>query len=48
MHKDALVYLQHILVECNYIVSVIQAKTSKDEFLADETLKRAVVRCVIG
>lgn len=44
MHKDALVYLQHILLECNYIVSVIQPETSKDEFLADETLKRAVVR----
>ena len=44
MYKDALVYLQHILLECNYIVSVIQPETSKDEFLADETLKRAVVR----
>ncbi len=44
MHKDALVYLQHILLECNYIVSVIQPETPKDEFLADETLKRAVVR----
>ncbi len=44
MHKDSLVYLQHILVECNYIVSVIQPETSKDEFLANETIKRAVVR----
>ena len=46
MYKDALVYLQHILLECNYIVSVIQPETSKDEFLVDETLKRAVVRSV--
>jgi len=44
MHKDSIVYLQHILLECDFIVSVIRPETSKDEFISDETLKRAVVR----
>jgi len=44
MHKESLVYLKHILLECNYIVSVINPETSKDEFLKDETIKRALVR----
>jgi len=44
MHKESLVYLKHILLECNYIVSVINPETLKDEFLKDETIKRAVVR----
>ncbi|HRI29667.1 MAG TPA: DUF86 domain-containing protein [Chitinophagales bacterium] len=30
--------------ECNYIVSVITEDSSKDDLLADETLKRAIVR----
>lgn len=44
MHKDPEVYLQHILLECDFIVSVIRQETSRAEFLSDETLKRAVVR----
>ena len=44
MHKDSIVYLQHILLECDFIVSVIRQETSKEEFISDETLKRAVVR----
>ncbi len=44
MHKDSIVYLQHILLECDFIVSVIRPETIKDEFVSDETLKRAIVR----
>lgn len=44
MHKDSIVYLQHILLECDFIVSVIRPETIKDEFISDETLKRAIVR----
>jgi len=40
MHKESLVYLKHILLECNYIVSDINPETSKDEFLKNETIKR--------
>ena len=39
MHKDSVVYLQHILLECDFIVSVIRPETIKDEFISDETLK---------
>ncbi len=44
MYKSPIDYLQHILDECNYIVSVITEDSSKDDLLADETLKRAIVR----
>ena len=44
MSKAYIEYLQHILLECNYITSVITADTRKEHFLEDETLKRAVVR----
>jgi uncharacterized protein with HEPN domain len=44
MPKESIEYLKHILLECNYIVSVITPETTKDEFLSDETVKRAVVR----
>ncbi|MCE7070492.1 MULTISPECIES: DUF86 domain-containing protein [Dyadobacter] len=44
MSKTYIEYLRHILLECEYIASVISANTSKDEFMRDETLKRAVVR----
>ncbi|MCE7065843.1 DUF86 domain-containing protein [Dyadobacter sp. CY326] len=44
MSKDYVEYLRHILLECEYITSVITADVSKDQFLRDETLKRAVVR----
>ena len=44
MHKEPLEYLKHIRDECSFILSVIIEDFSKDEFLTDETLKRAVVR----
>jgi uncharacterized protein with HEPN domain len=44
MPKESIIYLKHILLECEYIVSVIKPETTKDDFLADETVKRAVVR----
>jgi uncharacterized protein with HEPN domain len=44
MSKESIEYLRHILLECDYIVSVIKPELSKDEFLRDETIKRAVVR----
>ncbi len=37
-------YLKHIRDESLYILSVITSDKTKDDFLADETLKRAVVR----
>ncbi len=44
MSKEPIEYLKHILVECNYIISVINKSITQDDFLSDETLKRAVVR----
>ncbi|MGC9331565.1 MAG: DUF86 domain-containing protein [Bacteroidales bacterium] len=35
---------KHINDESNYILSVIPPSTTKDEFLQDETLKRAIIR----
>lgn len=44
MHKGSIEYLKHILDECKYIKSVITPKLEKNEFLENETLKRAVIR----
>ena len=44
MYKSYVPYLQHILDECLYIRSVITDEMEIDEFLADETLKRAITR----
>jgi len=44
MSKESIEYLNHILLECDYIVSVVNENVTKDEFLRDETLKRAIVR----
>jgi uncharacterized protein with HEPN domain len=44
MSKDPLEYLKHIRDESFYILSVVTSDLSKDEFLGDETLKRAVIR----
>ena len=44
MSKEPVEYLQHIRDECTYINSVIHKDLSKDDFLRDETLKRAIVR----
>ena len=49
MSKDPKEYLKHIQDECSYIISV-SGNLLFDEFLEDETLKRAIVRSleVIG
>ena len=44
MSKEPLEYLKHIRDEVSFILSVIPDDLTKDEFLKDETLKRAVVR----
>ena len=44
MYKSYIPYLQHILDECLYIRSVITPEMQQDQFLRDETLKRAVTR----
>jgi len=43
MSRSALDYLRHILDETEYLVNTTKGLT-KDEFLLDETLKRAFVR----
>lgn len=44
MPKAYIEYLRHILLECEFITSVIHIDSSYDDFVSDETLKRAVVR----
>jgi uncharacterized protein with HEPN domain len=44
MSKDPIENIKHIKDECSFILSVVSEGFSKDEFLADEMLKRAVVR----
>jgi uncharacterized protein with HEPN domain len=44
MPKEPVEYLKHIRDECNYILSVSGDNLSKNDFLDNETLKRAVVR----
>ena len=44
MYKEPVEYLKHIRDESLYIISVTSKGISKEEFLNDETLKRAVVR----
>lgn len=44
MYKSYIPYLQHIYDECVYIRSVVTDAMEIDEFLVDETLKRAVTR----
>jgi uncharacterized protein with HEPN domain len=50
MYKNYVNLLRHILVECDYIVSTVTPHTTREQLMADETLKRAVVRSleVIG
>lgn len=43
MSKEPIEFLKHIDDECRYLLSV-NNDLSKDDFLGDETLKRAVVR----
>ena len=44
MSKEPIEYLKHIRDESFYILSVITPDKTKVDFLADETLKRAVIR----
>lgn len=44
MYKSYIPYLQHILDECLYVCSVIKEDMQMEQFLHDETLKRAVTR----
>ena len=44
MPKESFEYLKHIRDECLYILSVSGNDLTRDDFLRDETLKRAVVR----
>ncbi len=44
MSKEPIEYLKHIRDESYYIISVINNDITKDDFIHDETLKRAVVR----
>jgi uncharacterized protein with HEPN domain len=50
MYKNYVDLLRHILVECDYIISAVAPETTWAQLMADETLKRAVVRSleVIG
>jgi len=43
MSKELIEYIRHIHDECSYVLSVSK-NLSKDEFLDNETLKRAIVR----
>ncbi len=43
MSKEPLEFLRHISEECSFIISVSKM-LKKDQFLDDETLKRAIVR----
>ena len=44
MSKHYIELLKHILDECNFIQETITANITKEEFLENEVLKRAVVR----
>jgi uncharacterized protein with HEPN domain len=44
MSKESVEYLKHIRDESLYILSITNKGITKEEFLNDETLKRAVVR----
>lgn len=44
MYKNPTDYLKHILDECLYINKALGAGLTKNEFLDNETLKRATVR----
>lgn len=50
MSKEPIEYLKHIRDESSYILSVITKDITKDDFINNETLKRAIIRSleVIG
>lgn len=44
MSKDPIEYLKHIQDESIYLLSLMERGLTREQFLEDETLKRAVVR----
>ncbi|MCL1932363.1 MAG: DUF86 domain-containing protein [Candidatus Azobacteroides sp.] len=44
MSKEPILYLKHILDECEFILSAMSTNTTKENLLEDEILKRAIVR----
>lgn len=44
MSKEPVEYLKHIYEESSFLLSVIHKEITKETFLSDETLKRAVIR----
>ena len=44
MSKLPIEYLRHIYDECDFITKVVPSEMTKDDFLDDEILKRAVIR----
>jgi len=44
MSKDPIEFVKHIRDECTYILTIANSDLTKDQFIEDETLKRAVVR----
>jgi uncharacterized protein with HEPN domain len=44
MSKEPVEFLKHIRDESSFILSFINKGITKDEFIEDETLKRAIVR----
>ena len=44
MSKEPIEYLKHIRDESLYLLSITSTGITKEEFLNDETLKRAIVR----
>jgi len=44
MYKNYVNLLQHIMIECEYLCSVVTPDMTKQEMMDDETLKRAIIR----
>jgi len=44
MSKEPIEFLKHIRDESQFIISIIDKGLTKDDFLNDEVLKRAIVR----
>lgn len=44
MYKEPIEYVKHIQDECEFILSFISKDMSKDDFIQNETIKRAAVR----
>lgn len=44
MPKEPIEYLRHIADECHFLLSATPPAMTKDDFLSDEIVKRAVVR----